>query len=182
MNQQPFILTNEESAFAAEHHQLIYTYLADNHLPEEEFYDVVVFGYLNGVRKYFRREDLQDYAFTTLAWRAMDTCFANYVRAKQRPTRKATVLSLQAHADSRYQLEEIIADEKDTAEEAIQAIMLEETLKSFEKSEREIIRLLYEGYPMREITKILGITGKELGERLVKIQKRFQQVPAPLAA
>lgn len=90
MYQQPH-LTAEESAFAAEHHQLIYTYLNQNHLPEEEFYDVVVFGYLNGVRKHFRREDLQDYAFATLAWRAMDTCFANYVRAKHRPKRKATV-------------------------------------------------------------------------------------------
>ena len=97
MNQQSLILTAEESAFAAEHHHLIYTYLANRHLPVEEFYDVVVFGYLNGVRKHFRREDLQDYAFTTLAWRAMDACFANYVRAKQCPSRKATVISLQAH-------------------------------------------------------------------------------------
>ena len=134
MYQHPH-LTAEESAFAAEHHQLIYTYLNQNHLPEEEFYDVVVFGYLNGVRKHFRREDLQDYAFATLAWRAMDTCFANYVRSKHRPKRKATVLSLQAHAGSGYRLEETIADAKDTAEEAIQSLALEDTLKGFERSD-----------------------------------------------
>ena len=182
MYQQPLALTAEESAFAAEHHQLIYTYLNQNHLPEEEFYDVVVFGYLNGVRKHFRRENLRDYAFATLAWRAMDTCFANYVRAKHRPKRKATVLSLQAHAGSGYRLEETIADAKDTAEEAIQSLALEDTLKGFERSDREIIRLLYEGYPGREIIQALGITARELGEHLAQIQEKIQKAPALQAA
>ena len=181
MYQQPH-LTAEESTFAAEHHQLIYTYLNQNHLPEEEFYDVVVFGYLNGVRKHFRREDLQDYAFATLAWRAMDTCFANYVRSKHRPKRKATVLCLQAHAGSGYRLEETIADAKDTAEEAIQSLALEDTLKGFERSDREIIRLLYEGYPGREIIQALGITARELGEHLAQIQEKIQKAPALQAA
>ena len=182
MNQQSHILTAEESAFAAEHHHLIYTYLANRHLPAEEFYDVVVFGYLNGVRKHFRREDLRDYAFTTLAWRAMDTCFANYVRAKQRPGRKATVLSLQAHAGGRYRLEETVADEKDTAEEAIQSLVLEDALRSFERGERELIRLLYEGYPQREIRRTLGITAKELDERLTHIREKTQEIPFLQAA
>ena len=170
MYQQPH-LTAEESAFAAKHHQLIYTYLNQNHLPEEEFYDVVVFGYLNGVRKHFRREDLRDYAFATLAWRAMDTCFANYVRAKHRPKRKATVLSLQAHAGSGYRLEE-----------TIQSLALEDTLKGFERSDREIIRLLYEGYPGKDIIQALGITARELGEHLAQIQEKIQKAPALQAA
>lgn len=182
MYQQPLALTAEESAFAAEHHQLIYTYLNQNHLPEEEFYDVVVFGYLNGVRKHFRRENLRDYAFATLSWRAMDTCFANYIRAKYRPKRNATVLSLQAHADSGYRLEETIADAKDTAEEAIQSLALEDTLKGFERSDREIIRLLYEGYPGREIIQALGLTSKELGEHLAQIKEKIQKAPALQAA
>ena len=182
MYQQSHILTAEESAFAAEHHSLIYTYLNEKHLPAEEFYDVVVFGYLNGVRKHFRREELKGYAFSTLAWRAMDACFANHVRAKQSPKRKATVLSLQAHAGSGYRLEEIIADAKDTAEEAIQSLALENTLNGFEKSDREIIRLLYEGYPGREITKALGLTARELGERLAQIQEKIQKAPALQAA
>ena len=179
---QSFILTAEESAFAAEHHHLIYSYLNENHLPTEEFYDVVVFGYLNGVRKHFRQEGLRDYAFTTLAWRAMDSCFANYVRAKQRPKRKAVVLSLQAHAGGQYRLEETIADAKDTAEEAIELLVLEDTLRSFEKSERELIGLLYEGYPRKEISRTLGITAKELNERLICIREKIQQIPALQAA
>ena len=34
-------LTKEQQEFAAEHHGLVYKFLNDNHLPEDEFYDVV---------------------------------------------------------------------------------------------------------------------------------------------
>lgn len=34
-------LTKEQQDFAAEHHGLVYKFLNDNHLPENEFYDVV---------------------------------------------------------------------------------------------------------------------------------------------
>ena len=69
MKQQFQSLTEQESAFAAEHHSLIYRFLSKKGLSEDEYYDIVVFGYLNGVRKYFRRAELrQQYSFTTLAW------------------------------------------------------------------------------------------------------------------
>ena len=32
-------LTKEQQEFAAEHHGLVYRFLNDNHLPEDEFYD-----------------------------------------------------------------------------------------------------------------------------------------------
>ena len=39
-------LTEAEAEFAAEHHSVIYGYLRKAGLPEDDFYDVVVFGYL----------------------------------------------------------------------------------------------------------------------------------------
>lgn len=44
-------LTEAESKFAAEHHATIYEYLNKARLPENDFYDIVVFGYLRAVRK-----------------------------------------------------------------------------------------------------------------------------------
>lgn len=38
-------LTKEQQEFAAEHHGLVYKFLNDNHLPDDEFYDVVIFPY-----------------------------------------------------------------------------------------------------------------------------------------
>ena len=40
-------LTAEESAFAAEHHHLLLSYLKKARLDFDEFYDIAVFGYLH---------------------------------------------------------------------------------------------------------------------------------------
>lgn len=39
-------LTAEESAFAAEHHHLLLSYLKKARLDFDEFYDIAVFGYI----------------------------------------------------------------------------------------------------------------------------------------
>ena len=37
-------LTKEQQTFATAHHSLVYKFLNENRLPEDEFYDVVIFG------------------------------------------------------------------------------------------------------------------------------------------
>ena len=39
-------LTYEQQRFAADNHALVFKFLNEHKLPEDEFYDVVVFGYL----------------------------------------------------------------------------------------------------------------------------------------
>ena len=60
-------LTKEQQEFAAEHHGLVYKFLNDNHLPDDEFYDVVIFPYLKAVRDYFSIEHLPKVFFRTIA-------------------------------------------------------------------------------------------------------------------
>jgi len=60
-------LTKEQQEFAAEHHGLVYRFLNDNHLPEDEFYDVVIFPYLKAVRDYCDNASAQEYSFSTIA-------------------------------------------------------------------------------------------------------------------
>ena len=36
-------LTKEQQAFATDHHGLVYKFLNENHLPEDEFYDFRIF-------------------------------------------------------------------------------------------------------------------------------------------
>ena len=59
-------LTKEQQEFAAEHHGLVYRFLNDNHLPEDEFYDVVIFPYLKAVRDYCDNTSAQEYSFSTI--------------------------------------------------------------------------------------------------------------------
>ena len=170
MKKQQNQLTEQESSFAAEHHGLIYRYLNERELPEGEYYDVVVFGYLNGVRKHFRREDLKQYSFTTIAWRAMNSSYANYERSRRYSKNNAQIVSIHEPYHSAYALEEMIADAKDYAEEIIGSIAVKETLQSFEQTEREILKLLMEGYPKAEIRRALGMTAEALNEAIASMQ------------
>ena len=63
-------LTKEQQAFATAHHSLVYKFLNENRLPEDEFYDVVIFGYLKAVRDYFSDLTAQQFTFSTIANRA----------------------------------------------------------------------------------------------------------------
>lgn len=170
-------LTDRESAFAAEHHNLIYRYLREKKLSEDEYYDVVVFGYLNGVKKHFRRKDLRRYPFTVLAWRAMDACFANNTRAKLRLKRKGVVLSLQERQEDAGVLEELIADTQNVIDDLVERLAVEETCLSFDEMERRIVSLLLEEYPKSTIANMLGINMKELHAALCRIQIKTLDSP-----
>ena len=76
------VLTQEQQDFAAEHHDLIYDFLRDNRLLQDEFYDVVVFGYLHAVRRYLVHERLRrQVEFDVLARRAMMRDLAVHCKA-----------------------------------------------------------------------------------------------------
>lgn len=183
MKQQLQNLTEQESAFAAEHHSLIYRFLSEKGLSEDEYYDIVVFGYLNGVRKYFRREELrQQYSFTTLAWSGMNTCLSNYARSKDRPKNRAEILCIHEPFHSAYALEETISDARDYAEETLTAMRVKETLQSFEQTERKVTLLLMEGYPKSEIRRMLLMSAKELTEIISGMQNKTQNSPLMQAA
>lgn len=176
-------LTEQESAFAAEHHSLVYAYLNRNGLSEDEYYDVVVFGYLNGVRKYFRREELrQAYSFTTLAWSGMNSSYVNYERSKRRPKNHAQILSIHEPFRSAFALEEMISDARDYAEETLSAMRIRETLESFEQTEREIVRLLMEGYSKAEVRTRLGLTAGQMSGLMEQIQAKALNSPLMRAA
>lgn len=87
-------LTSEQCLFATEHHGLVYSFLYANDLPIDEFYDVVIFGYLRAVSRYFNEPELQQYSFTTIAWRRMLACISDHRRKQRRPKHNADVISL----------------------------------------------------------------------------------------
>ena len=164
MKKQIETLTEQESAFAAEHHSLIFRYLSQKGLPKDEYYDVVVFGYLNGVKKYFRREELR------------------HQRSKARPKNRATVLCIHDPYYSALALEELISNTRDYAEEALEAMRVREMLESFEQTEREIVRLLMQGYAKSEIRARLGLSVGQMSELINQIETKTLSSPLMRAA
>lgn len=54
-------LTEQQKDFAAANHGLVHAFLNAYGLNEDEFYDVVIFGYLRAVRRYFTEANLKKY-------------------------------------------------------------------------------------------------------------------------
>lgn len=87
-------LTQEQREFAADHHNLIYAFLNKKHLRDDEFYDIVVFGFLRAVQDYLNEPKLVKYSFTTIAWRKMNDCVAKHYKSQSRQKNYGYTVSL----------------------------------------------------------------------------------------
>lgn len=64
-------LTDEERAFAERNHKLVFAFLQSRRLSYDDWYDVVIFGYLHAVQTWLSRAELQKYKFSVIAYSAM---------------------------------------------------------------------------------------------------------------
>jgi hypothetical protein len=80
-------LTNEERAFAEEHHDCLFYYMRMHNLNSEEWYDILVIPYLEAVKKYFNYEPCKEFSFPTILNKKLDTAVMNYWRATKRQKR-----------------------------------------------------------------------------------------------
>ena len=76
-------MNRQEREFAAQHHELVFRFLAINHLSAADWYDVVIFRYLRSVCRWFAELELHYYSFSTIAFQAMRSAVGTE-RQKQR--------------------------------------------------------------------------------------------------
>lgn len=160
-------LTSEQRKFAADHHNLIYSFLNDNRLSEDDYYDVVVFGYLKAIRDYFLRKDLQEYSFGTIAWRAMRQSLSNHYKAQKRQKRNAEVVSIHIslYGDG-LPLEQTIPA-PDTLMEHLEAeLFLHELAGRVSRQQLDAIHMKSCGYGVRDIARSQNTTIKRVRELL----------------
>lgn len=77
-------LTEKQRQFAADNHDLIYSFLREQDLDIDDCYDVAVFGYLRAVERYLEDPRLRRYQFSTVAWRAMRQSMVSFYRSEAR--------------------------------------------------------------------------------------------------
>jgi len=149
-------LTPEQQRFATEHHTLVYTFLNDKKLREDDYYDIVVFGFLRAVRRYLEESHLQKYAFSTIAWSAMQTNLYNHHRCESRQKRKAQTVSLDTMAYDNDEIlpfqEALSAPDPSILDFETELLMLE-LASRVSKREMDIVRMKANGYGTREIAK-----------------------------
>lgn len=148
-------LTPEQQQFAAEHHDVIYDFLRAFRLPECDFYDVVVFGYLNAVRKYNELPELREYAFKTIAFWSMRTSLGN---ESGKAARRIQAISLDAENEDGLDLHGVVAapdpEQEDTGGQYTAQYI--DLLKALTKRQIDVLTMKASGFTSKEIATMIG--------------------------
>lgn len=171
-------LTPEQRDYAAKHHGLVYKFLNNNHLPEDEFYDVVIFGYLRAVRRYHTVSYLRKYAFSTIAWQAMHSDLFKYRRAQSCQKRSAEVVSLYdtLGPNSNYSLEETIPSPDKLMQTLEERLLLHELAGKVSPQQIDMVRRRAYGYHLREIARQQKTPVKRIKELLGEVHTAFLEI------
>lgn len=151
-------LTPEQRELAARYHQTIYSYLRGKRLDASEWYDVAVFGYLRAVRLYTVRPELQQYSFTTIAGKTMDSEI-DKERKKQR--RRIQPLSFDAElTEDGLTLYDLIGDPQFLPyrrEDSVVAAQYLPLLEVLTEQQLAVLTMKAQGYTYQEIAEALGL-------------------------
>jgi RNA polymerase sigma factor (sigma-70 family) len=165
-------LTPEQQKFAEMFHNLIYAFLNNKSLRDDEFYDIVVFGYLHAVQEYFNKPQLQKYSFTTIAWKKMDSALSDFYKSQSRQKRHGCTISLETML---YNKEEYPSAEKIFAVHDSLMLQLEteqllhELASRVSQRQMTVIRMKVDGYGVKEIAREQKTTIKDVRERLESV-------------
>lgn len=167
-------LTEEQRAFAAEHHNLIYKYLNQRNLPEDEFYDVAVFGYLRAVRAYSNRAELWKWDFSTIAYPRMGTEIRKYFDALNIPKRSAKTVSFDYGTDD-VTFSNFVTDRRyDPESEAL----AREFFGNFKPRERQMLKMRAYGYKNYEIAQRFKLSFREVSDELNRLRQAALELTA----
>lgn len=160
-------LTPEQNKFAADHHNLIYSFLNDHRLPEDDFYDIVVFGFLRAVRRFFTEPALQKFSFATIAWSCMESDLTNHYKAQKRQKRNAEVVSIHIslYGDG-LPLEQTIPAPDMLMEHLEAELFLHELAGRVSRQQLDAIHMKSCGYGVRDIARRQNTTIKRVRELL----------------
>ena len=154
-------LTREQREFATKWHNLIYTFLNEKRLSEEDYYDIVVFGFLRAVKRYFTEPALQQYSFSTIAWKNMRSCLSDYFKSQSCQKRNGYTISLHTltYGDEPVRLEEVISE-----------LLLHDLARRATRQQMAVVHMRSAGYNVREIAKTQSIPMKKVQELLEEIR------------
>lgn len=166
-------LTNYEQLYAAIHHDLVFRFLHKNRLPKEEYYDVVIPGYLRAVRRYWTEEDLRRYQFSTIAWGCMRSNVGNYRKKLNREKRQRAVIGLEQKYAGAPAIEKL-ADPVDWIGRLERRMMLMDCAGKLTKEQREILFLKWKGYHLKEIARMQERTTSRIRKDVEQIRKALR--------
>lgn len=154
-------MSEAQRQFAADRHNLIYSFLHEKGWAPDEYYDIAAFGFLRAVMRYLTEPKLRQYAFSTVAWRAMGQSIASYHRAEAR----------RLESEQRYLLTAQQQIEDPHAQ--VEADLLLHDLVSMSSEEQyRLASMRLQGYSIAETARAHGMSPK----RVRKLLREMYQV------
>lgn len=165
-------LTPEQRLFAEEHHDLVYKFLRKKQLPIDEFYDVVIFGYLRAVYRFLTLPELQKYSFKTVAWKGMEGELCNHNRICKSRKRNAFVVSLYMPVyEDGLPLEETIPAPNPYMRQLEEQLLLHDLAKRVSRQQMNIVRMKTCGYNDRDIARRQNTTTEHVQMLLKEVRR-----------
>ena len=141
-------MAHEEREFAEERHDLVTDFLHRKRLSMDDYYDIVIFGYLSAVQQYFR-DPPAGVAFEAMAIRAMKDSILQESEYCTRAKRSGVTVSLDDVGSTP-------TDPRQDAERHVESkALLEQVVSVATPKEARIINLLMDGFVLREAARLL---------------------------
>lgn len=155
--------TPEEQAFAEEHHYLVDKFLRIKRLSPADYYDVVIFGFLEAVQQHHRDPiALERQNFAAFAFICMEYAVGEDWKYKLRPMRRGDPFSLDAAMsddNDGFSFYSLLSDTKQDPEKQVEIqALIARLLEVATPRELEAIELVCQGYTSREVSEILGVS------------------------
>lgn len=164
-------MTDEQRKLAEENHNLVYAFLKANNLPEDQYYDVIIFGLLCAVQEYCENPGLKRYKFSTVAWKKMNRelyCHRKYLSSQKNAHETVSIHDFISE-DSTQRWEEVLHDNYDLLC-MLQAEMVLHSL-AISPRDRRILRMRINGDRMHDIARAERLTFQDINETLAQLQK-----------
>lgn len=172
-------LTGEQKHLAELNHDLVYKFLNENDLPESEYYDVVIFGYLCAAQEYCENPKLKKYSFTTVAWKQMkEELFRHrkYLERKKRDIPTVSLSELVGNAEDSLRIEDVIMLENKLLEELNLNLLLHTLAARITEKQMRIIRMKLDGYRMHDIAKAERMTFQDINKTLKSTELTWEEL------
>ena len=170
-------LTNKEQVFAEKHHDLIYAFLNEKGLDEDEYYDVVIFGYLRAVEEYCEKTDCYKCSFSTLAWLEMKGALSNHFKNLSCAKRNAQTISFNDAIDGENGLRiEYVIPYDECIVKLKTELLLHELARRLPEREMRIVRMKVRGDKLQDIARAERLNFQQIGRLLDDIYPTVIQI------
>lgn len=153
--------TDIEKELAESCHYIVYQFLKSKGYPIEDYYNIVVMGYLKGIQKYYRSEDIDIEDLVGTCWNCMRSEVGNHLQKEK--------------AKKRQPVEIPVGNVASAEDEVLAAELLRDAIEDFNDQQKEIILLKILGYSNTEIYQMMEISKSSYYRELERIRRKITE-------